>query len=135
MDLSPPHSHASSRTLDTGTLNTEASSETVTGTTTQRQDQQQNDVYIRKVPGVRKAQLVSADLALLPQPSYTQLIVNKIPFLKWFSGSMIGNEVPRTDAGDFDWDRASLYWKLIWWLDSKTNLFGGEICGSADRDD
>jgi hypothetical protein len=47
---------------------------------------------------------------------------------------MIGSEVPRTDMGEFDWAKASLYWKLMWWLDFLLGLFGGEI-RDADKDD
>jgi hypothetical protein len=152
-DLSPPTSHTSSQTIGTGTLSTSgASSATVaigtlnasaplpgasdtdlrssTGVSIPDED----SIFCRRIPTARKVKLISADQALLPQPSYTQRVLNKVPFLKWFSGSMIGNEVPRTDLGDFDWNRASLYWKVIWWLDSTFGLFGGEIV-SADKDD
>ena len=63
-----------------------------------------------------------------------QRFANAIPFLKWFGGSMIGNEVPRSQSGDFDWDRASLYWKFIWWLDATFGFFGGEIL-NVDKED
>ncbi|KAK3695498.1 hypothetical protein B0T22DRAFT_455460 [Podospora appendiculata] len=151
-DLSPPHSQTSSRTADTTTVtsNTETStlsSATVTGkangaaaavaTSTGRDTASQaqaDNGFCRAIPTVRKAKLLPAEQALLPAPSYTQRVLNHVPFLKWFSGSMIGNEVPRTDAGDFDWDKASLYWKFIWWLDSSFGLFGREIL-SADKED
>ncbi|KAK3336838.1 hypothetical protein B0T19DRAFT_410718 [Cercophora scortea] len=153
-DLSPPHSQTSSRTADTTTVtsNTETStlsSATVTGKangtttttatttgrdTTSSQAQAADNGFCRAIPTVRKAKLLPAEQALLPAPSYTQRVLNHVPFLKWFSGSMIGNEVPRTDAGDFDWDKASLYWKFIWWLDSSFGLFGREIL-SADKED
>jgi len=153
VDVSPPHSNTSSRTMDTGTIatnTTTATSETITGgipMTPGRQQQQQqqppttttaspaeNSIFCRSVPGVRKATLLSAEQALLPRPSYTQRVVLMIPFLSWFSGSMIGNEVPRTDTGEFDWNKASLYWKLIWWLDFTFKLFGGEIL-NTDKED
>ncbi|KAH8886858.1 hypothetical protein GQ53DRAFT_339853 [Thozetella sp. PMI_491] len=149
LELSPPQSQTSSRTLDSGTLSTRSdsatvSSGTVTGTSgarTTSSDAAQTTAggatdseFCKSINTVRKVRLLPAEQALLPQPSYTQRIVNQIPFLKWFSGSMIGNEVPRTDAGEFDWDRASLYWKFIYWLDLTFGLFGGEIM-SADKDD
>lgn len=156
LSASPPESRTSSQTLDTGTLT--ASSATVleptTATTTpgraagsgidlgprtprNKNGDLANDedsIFCRRIPTARKAQLLPADQALLPQPSYAQRMLNNLPFLKWFSGSMIGNEVPRTDAGDFDYNRASLYWKFIYWLDSWFSLFGGEIV-TADKDD
>jgi hypothetical protein len=94
----------------------------------------EDSVFCRRIPTARRARLLPADQALLPQPTWTQRNLNRVPFLKWFSGSMIGNEVPRTDAGEFDWNRASLYWKIIWVLDAYCRLFGGEIV-SADKDD
>ncbi len=100
-----------------------------------KQGAEAGDEYCKSIHTVRKAKLLPADQALLPQPSYTQRVVNQVPFLKWFSGSMIGNEVPRTvNTGEFDWDRASLYWKFIYWLDATFGLFRGEIM-SADKDD
>jgi len=83
---------------------------------------------------VRKAKLLPVEDALLPAPSYTQRVLNHVPFLKWFSGAMIGSEIPRTEAGEFDWEKASLYWKMICWLDFYFRLFGGEIL-NADKDD
>ncbi|KAK2018389.1 hypothetical protein LZ32DRAFT_599813 [Colletotrichum eremochloae] len=139
-DLSPPTSLTSSNTIETATIsNATSSSATVTESQQQQQQQPQmtqveDSLFCRRIPTARKVRLLPAEQALLPQQSYTQRLVNMVPFLKWFSGSMIGNEVPRTDNGDFDWNRASLYWKIIWWLDATFGLFGGEIL-SADKDD
>lgn len=47
---------------------------------------------------------------------------------------MIGNEVPRTQTGDFDWNRASLYWKVMWWLDATFGLFKGDVY-TVDKED
>lgn len=151
--FSPPHSQTSSRTADTTTVASTidtgtVSSGTVTGrggaaatgndqarpVPTTNEQQLVDNEFCRAIPSVRKVKLLPVEQALLPAPSYTQRMLNHIPFLKWFSGSMIGNEVPRTDAGDFDWDRVSLYWKLIWWLDFIFGLFGKEIV-SADKDE
>ncbi|KAL1859748.1 hypothetical protein Daus18300_009470 [Diaporthe australafricana] len=142
MDMSPPQSQASSRTVESGTVN--GSSSTSNNTLTGDQLQvaaaaapvatPENSVYCRRIPTARKAVLLPAEQALLPQQSYTQRLLTRIPFIKWFSGSMIGNEVPRTQDGEFDWVNASLYWKLICWLDLVFRLFGGEIV-SADKDD
>ncbi|WYZ39350.1 hypothetical protein EsH8_III_001264 [Colletotrichum jinshuiense] len=132
-DLSPPISLTSSNTIETATIsNTTSSSATVTES--QPLLRTEDSMFCRRIPTARKAKLLPAEQALLPQQSYAQRLVNAVPFLKWFSGSMIGNEVPRTDFGDFDWNRASLYWKIIWWLDATFGLFGGEIL-NADKDD
>ncbi|KAK1701162.1 hypothetical protein BDP55DRAFT_722404 [Colletotrichum godetiae] len=143
-DLSPPTSLTSSNTIETATIsNATNSSATVTADPFSQQGfssalttapTTEDSLFCRRIPTARKARLLPAEQALLPQQSYTQRLVNMVPFLKWFSGSMIGNEVPRTDNGDFDWNRASLYWKVICWLDATFGLFGGEIM-SADKDD
>lgn len=137
MDLSPPQSQTSSMTLETATIsNSHTSSVTVTEPTTTsiKPLEVDDNTYCRRIPGARRAQLLPAEQALLPQPSVMQRLVNAIPFVKWFGGSMIGNEVPRTETGDFDWNRASLYWKLIWWLDATFGLFGGDVF-CVDKDD
>lgn len=152
LDMSPPHSHASSRTVESGTVGSSSSSGTVIGGGQQQQQQLgggggpnggggalgpgggADGTYCRKIPSAKKAVLLPAEQALLPQPSFTARVLSQIPFLKWFSGSMIGNEVPRTAEGDFDWVQASLYWKLICWLDLVFRLFGGEIAHSDKED-
>ncbi|KAH7126263.1 hypothetical protein B0J13DRAFT_588767 [Dactylonectria estremocensis] len=146
LDLSPPHSQSSSLTMDTGTIaNSHTSSATVTETiptapqastsgieTLEIRDA--DSVFCRRIPTARRVNLLPAEQALLPQQSVMQRFLNAIPFIKWFGGSMIGNEVPRTEIGEFDWNRASLYWKLIWWLDATFGLFGGDVL-NIDKDD
>ncbi|ROV98704.1 hypothetical protein VMCG_06822 [Cytospora schulzeri] len=154
MDMSPPHSQTSSRTIESGTVNgSTSSSNTVTGATPLGSmttppsassstpataaavpTPTENSVYCRRIPTARRAVLLPAEQALLPSQTYAQRILSGIPFLTWFSGSMIGNEVPRTPEGEFDWVNASLYWKLICWLDWMFALFGGEVV-YADKDD
>ncbi|KAM7205597.1 hypothetical protein V8F33_000923 [Rhypophila sp. PSN 637] len=154
--ISPPRSYTSSRTADTATVASGAgsgtlTSETVTGaqpsagagllktTTTSavqlpREQQQQDNGFCRRIPTARKAELLPVEQALLPAPSWTQRVSTHIPFLKWFSGAMIGSEIPRTESGEFDWEKASLYWKIICWLDLYLRLFGGDVL-NADKDD
>ncbi|KAK1826693.1 hypothetical protein QBC39DRAFT_292738 [Podospora conica] len=155
-DFSPPRSIVSSRTADTATAASSAtvSTGTVTGArrpvvgawtqaaTTSGADaapayQPQPpmvDQFCRAIPTVRKAKILPAEQAVLPSPGFTQRALNNIPLYSFFSGSLIGNEVPRTDLGEFDWERASLYWKFIWMLDSCFGLFGGDIV-TTDKDD
>lgn len=140
-DNASPDSRVSSRTFDTATLSTGASSATATAgdtyadtTGAETAVAEEDSLYCRRIPTARKVKVLPAEQALLPQQSVMQRFTNAIPFLKWFSGSMIGNEVPRTEAGDFDWYRASLYWKFIWWLDATFGFFGGEIL-NADKED
>lgn len=144
-DTSPISSRtADSATLtsasETATLSSATSSATLTGngavatTGSDALEKHAQSEFCRTIPTARKVRLLPAEQALLPQQSWTQQMLNKVPFLKWFGGSMIGNEVPRTETGEFDWDKASLYWKLICWLDLYFALFGGEIL-NADKED
>lgn len=151
-NISPPHSQTSTRTISTGTVNETASTDTLTHPITPGRTPGTPAQWPQtpKTPGAggdagdewttgkvraRKMRLQNADLALLPQMSLAQRVTSAVPFLKWFTGSMIGSEVPRTDAGEFDWDRASLYWKVIWWMDKTFGLCGGEIVNGVDKDD
>ncbi|KAK4102056.1 hypothetical protein N658DRAFT_447375 [Parathielavia hyrcaniae] len=147
-DWSPPHSHTSSATADTRTVDSSVNTNTGSSSTIMggapgggsaagvapATQEKPDDEFCRIIPTVRKAKLLPMEQALLPAPSFTQRIANHIPFLRWFNGAMIGSEVPRTELGEFDWNKASLYWKLMWWLDFMLGLFGGEI-RDADKDD
>lgn len=136
---SPSNSHVSSQTMETGTMSSATATEglaavhaagDVTATATGSQVIQQDDGFCRSIPTARRVVLLPAEQALRPQQSFVQRFLAAIPFLAWFGGSIIGNEVPRTDNGDFDWKKASLYWKLIWWLDATFHLFQGDVYGN-----
>ncbi|EGS22766.1 uncharacterized protein CTHT_0012410 [Thermochaetoides thermophila DSM 1495] len=136
----PDASPTSSLTADTGTLasgveiSTSTSNTLNGGAAAGGAEKSQDDEFCRVIPTVRKAKLLPMEEALLPAPTFTQRIANHIPFLRWFNGAMIGSEVPRTETGEFDWVRASLFWKLMWWLDFLLGLFGGDI-RDAEKDD
>jgi len=134
-----PESQASTFTVDSGTVaSTGTSSSTITGfplSNLQPQTQPQAGeelVYCRRIPTAKRMKLLPAEQALLPQPSFTKQLVSKIPIISWLSADIIGNSVPRTEQGDFDWDKASLYWKFVWWVDSMTGWF--DVCGN-DKDE
>lgn len=150
--LSPPGSQTSTQTIDTATISSTsgtASTATVTGAylnapLTPRLgesngaggngDAGADSVYCSRIPTARRVKLMPAEQALLPQPGVVSRIISRIPLIKWFGGSMIGNEVPRTDTGDFDFVKASLYWQLMYYLDYWFGLFGHEIV-AVDKDD
>ena len=45
----------------------------------------------------------------------------------WLGASeLIGTTVPRKEDGSFDYDKASVYWRLWKWVDS---WFGSDFCG------
>ncbi|KAI5867404.1 hypothetical protein GGS23DRAFT_548247 [Durotheca rogersii] len=129
---SPTGSQTSTQTIDTAT----ASTATVTGPAAdaQQNKEQQDSAYCRRIPEARRVKLLPADQALAPQKTWQQRILMWIPLLAWFGGSMIGNEVPRNDVGEFDFNRASLYWKIMFYLDLWFGLFGRELV-SGDKDD
>jgi hypothetical protein len=77
-------------------------------------------------------QLLPAEQALLPQKSYSQRLLAKIPLVNWFSSDIIGSTVPKTETGEFDWAKASLYWKLVHWVDALTGWF--DVAG-GDKED
>ncbi|KAI0173660.1 hypothetical protein GGR52DRAFT_543922 [Hypoxylon sp. FL1284] len=129
---SPPGSQSSTQTMDTAT----ASTATVTGAALdQPQNADQLDrTHSRKIPGARLVKLLPPEQALAPQKNYQQRLLEWIPLIGWFGGSMIGNEVPRNEVGEFDFNRASLYWQLMFYLDLWFGLFGRELV-SGDKDD
>ncbi|KAK4189231.1 hypothetical protein QBC35DRAFT_155325 [Podospora australis] len=152
-----PASSETSSTVDTGTVDSTPSVENVTigpGGGTGSHPPDYNNLFAlashtdststtmpadlefcKTIPTARKVKLLTADQALLPSPTYAQRAAHYVPFIKWFNGAMIGNQVPRNDQGEFDWANASIYWRFLWWLDFVLKLFGGEIYHAADKDD
>jgi len=135
--LSPPDSLNSSNTLDTATLSSvtgTVSSGTVTGFSTSQASAPAPDelLFCRKIPTAKRMQLLPAEQALLPQQSLSKKIMKNIPFLSWLNTDIIGNVVPRTEQGEFDWDKASLYWKVAWYIDYWTGWL--ELC-NVDKED
>ena len=144
MDLTTG-SQVSSQTMETDTVSSATATEPITSlksksmgaissSTDQYQANGEDDAYCRRIPTARRAQLLPAEQALRPQQSALQWFLSIIPFISWFGGSIIGNEVPRTETGEFDYNRASLYWKIMWWLDLYFGLFKGDV-SNADKDD
>ncbi|KAI1334685.1 hypothetical protein F5Y15DRAFT_283660 [Xylariaceae sp. FL0016] len=135
---SPPVSQTSTQTMDSATVSgSSLSTATVTGIpveTSANEGELTNSTYSRRVRGAKRVQIKSAELAVKKGPTWVEWLLAMIPLLGWFSGAMIGNEVPRTELGEFDMNRASLYWKIMYWLDNFFNLFGGELV-SGDKDD
>ncbi|KAF7870286.1 hypothetical protein EAF04_004032 [Stromatinia cepivora] len=126
---SPEGSQATSHTVDTTTLTTS----TVMGGSLAFQQRPSSagtaapeapSLYCSKIPTAQRLQLLPADQALLPQKSYTQQVLSNIPLLNWFSADIIGDTVPRTETGEFDWAKASLYWRMIYWFDTYLGIFG-----------
>ncbi|KAI0415177.1 hypothetical protein F5X98DRAFT_347166 [Xylaria grammica] len=141
---SPPESQASTQTLDSATVSassTTISTATVTGLDVRpKQDEPEPEIAPptpgrpRLIPQARRIKLLPAEEALRKSPSWSERVLAFIPLLGWFSGAMIGNEVPRTELGEFDMRRASLYWKIMYFLDYWFRIFGHELV-SGDKED
>ncbi|EMR71072.1 hypothetical protein UCREL1_1888 [Eutypa lata UCREL1] len=141
---SPQGSQTSTGTLDTATASTatvtgaqvpeNGSTSTSTSTGAQNPNNNADSVYCNVIPTARRVKLLPADQAMAPQPSPMQLLLARIPLIGWFSGSMIGNEVPRNEVGEFDLARASLFWRLMFYLDLWFGLFGSDLV-SGDKED
>ncbi|KAI4865209.1 hypothetical protein F4820DRAFT_421246 [Hypoxylon rubiginosum] len=129
---SPLGSQSSTQTIDTAT----ASTATVTGAVPEQPQnvEQPEDTGSRRIAGARRVKLLPAEQALAPQKTLQQRLLEWIPLIGWFGGSMIGNEVPRNEVGEFDFNRASLYWQLMFYLDLWFGLFSRELV-SGDKDD
>lgn len=82
------------------------------------------------IPSATRAYLRPASEAFLPQPSWSERMIRQLPLAGWMQGDIIGNAVPRLDNGDFDWARASFYWKFWYWLDSR---LGTDFCGLREE--
>lgn len=89
------------------------------------------------VVGARRIQLQPASSALMPVPPWTQRMFGHLPVIgSLFGGQMrqsqvIGVELPRNDKGEFDWEKASIWWRACWWLDT---WFGTDLCGMKGED-
>jgi len=124
--LSPTGSNNSSQTIDSGTVASTTTSATVTGQSQPQLDQ----VYCRRIPTAKRAKLLPAEQALLPQLSWGKTFVRQIPIISWFNADFIGDSIPKNDQGEFDWSKASLYWRVVYWVDSFTGWF--DVCNSKD---
>ncbi len=59
--------------------------------------------------------------AFLPQPTWTDRQVQWLRSWGVIPGDFIGNGPPLTENGDFDWIKASWYWRLWNWIDTHAN--------------
>lgn len=73
-----------------------------------------------RIEGATPATLLPASAAILP----------KAPKQSWSTwlgtGEVIGSTVPKKEDGSFDYEKASMYWKVMWFLDT---WFGTDACG------
>jgi hypothetical protein len=86
----------------------------------------QNPPTFSHFPDTCRTLIRPATEAFLPQPTWSERFIQQLTQSGWIPGDVIGNAVPMTQGGDFDWATASFYWKICYWID---NTFGTDICG------
>jgi hypothetical protein len=96
-----------------------------TSSALQSQSQSQGQLTVRRqgrgiIPGTTQVELLPASAALLPKPAAKSWL----RFL--WPGEVIGSSVPKREDGGFDYDKAGLYWRLFWTIDS---WLGTDFCG------
>lgn len=89
-----------------------------------------NPNFFTHFPDVPKTALRPAHEAFLPHPTWTESIINHLSAAGLLPSGMIGEGIPRLDNGEFDWGKASMYWKIFYWIDS---TFGTDFCGLKDE--
>ena len=73
-----------------------------------------------RITGATPIAVLPASSAILPKQP-------KQSWSQWLgTGEVIGSAVPKKEDGSFDYERASMYWRLFWWLDS---WLGTDFCG------
>jgi hypothetical protein len=92
----------------------------------------QDAQFCERIPTAKRVALKPYSEALLPQQSVAQKALKRMPVIGWLTTDMIGSTVPRTEVGEFDWAKASLYWKVMWFLDLVFRLFGGDLVEKKD---
>lgn len=87
-----------------------------------------------RIRGAKRAELLPAEMALLPVTPRWQQTFSNLPLVGMLFGGgseIIGNQVPRKEDGSFDWDNASFYWKLWALVDY---YLGTNLCGIRGDD-
>lgn len=80
-------------------------------------------------PTLPRTILRPAHEAFLPASTWFEATIARLTATGWLPDDMIGDAMPRLESGEFDWERASLYWKVFYWIDAH---FGTDYCGVKD---
>ena len=89
-------------------------------TALQPQSQQLTQRRRGRISGVTPVDLLPATAAFMPQQAKASW------YARLWPGEVIGSSVPKREDGGFDYEKASLYWKLFWFVDS---WVGTDFCG------
>lgn len=90
---------------------------------------QYNPAMMRHFQDRPRTILRPASEAFLPMPTWWERQTKRLRETGWIPGDFIGDTLPITANGDFDWAAASWYWRACYWVDSH---FGTDICGLKD---
>lgn len=93
--------------------------------------QSQNSQMMKHFPDVPRTALRPAHEAFLPVPTWWERQMQWLAGKGLIPGEIIGNSIPLTQSGEFDWMRASFYWKFFYWIDSH---LGTDYCGLKDNE-
>ena len=84
----------------------------------------------RGIPTARRVKLRPAEEAVLPRRGTFEVLLSYIPFSDFFRNPKFVDQIPKFDDGRFDYARATLYWKVCFWLD---RIFQTDLCGLKDE--
>jgi hypothetical protein len=87
-----------------------------------------------KGTNVKPAIFLPQEKAFLPAAPRWQQTVGSLPIIGWVIGSgtgIIGYQVPRKEDGSFDAEKASLYWRAWYTVDT---CFGTDFCGVKEAE-
>lgn len=90
---------------------------------------QYNPAMLRHFQDRPRTVLRPASEAFLPMPTWWERNTKWLRETGWIPGDFIGDTLPITAAGEFDWAAASWYWRLCYWIDTHA---GSDICGLKD---
>ncbi|KAK4694442.1 hypothetical protein P7C71_g3148, partial [Lecanoromycetidae sp. Uapishka_2] len=91
---------------------------------------QYNPAMMRHFQDRPRTVLRPASEAFLPMPTRWERNVTWLRETGWIPGDFIGDALPITATGEFDWAAASWYWRLCYWIDTH---IGTDICGLKDN--
>ena len=83
-------------------------------------------------PGIRRAHLRPESEAYPPLVSWWERQLQWLRAQGWIPGDFIGWQLPLNENNEFDWDKATWYWRMLYWIDTH---FGTDICTLRDRTD
>ena len=85
-----------------------------------------NPAMMRHFQDRPRTRLRPASEAFLPMPTWWERHTKRLRDAGWIPGDFIGDALPVMANGEFDWNAASWYWRLWYWIDKH---LGTDFCG------